>query len=74
MTTAKERNEQVLAVLAKAEGPLTPTEIAWRIKQPWCMCWDYPQSNKISLVLKRIGAISPVRGKWLHPDKASGQP
>lgn len=72
MTTAQEKNEQVLAVLAKAEGPLTPTEIAFRIRQPWCEYQGWPQSNSINPVLKRIGAISPVRGKWLHPDKAKG--
>lgn len=74
MTTSQERNEQVLAVLAKAEGPLTPTCIAWQIRQPWCMSCGYAASNKISPVLKRIGAVSPARGKWLHPDKASSQP
>lgn len=72
MTTAQEKNEQVLAVLANAEGPLTPLSIAWRVSKPWCMSCGYPASNKISPVLKRIGAVSPARGKWLHPDKAKG--
>jgi hypothetical protein len=72
MTTAQERNEQVLAVLAKADKPLTPTDIAFRIRQPWCRHQGWPQSNTISPVLKRIGAFSPSRGKWLHPDKKGG--
>lgn len=72
MTTAQERNKQVLAVLANAEGPLSPLSIAWRVSKPWFMSCGYPAPNKISPVLKRIGAFRQARGKWLHPDKAKG--
>lgn len=68
MTTAQEKNEQVLAVLANVDRPITPTEIAGRIGKEWCLSCGYPQSNKINPVLKRIGAIRVGAGKWMHPD------
>lgn len=72
MTSAQEKNEQVLKVLANSARALTPSEIAASIRQPWCMPYGDPCSHKISPVLKRIGAFSPTRGRWLHPSRAKG--
>lgn len=63
---AEERNEAVRTVLREALAPMTPSDIACKVRQPWC--YDgYPSSAAISPVLKRIGAVSPKRGKWSLP-------
>lgn len=60
--TAAERNEKVRGVLAKATRPMSPSEIATQIREPWC--YDgYPSTSAISPVCKRIGATSE-KGKW----------
>lgn len=66
MPNAKERDETVRAVLAAAICPLTPTQIAEQIKEPWCCCGRYGMSAPISTVLKRIGAVAIKRGQWIQ--------
>lgn len=65
---AAERNEKVRAVLAAATGPLSPSEIASKINEPWC-CWGprAGMSAPISPVCKRIGAVVVKRGQWVLP-------
>ena len=62
--SAAERNEKVRKVLLAANCPLSPSEIASRINEPWC-CWGprAGMSAPISPVCKRIGAIGN-KGKW----------
>lgn len=69
--TAAERNEKVRKVLASAVRPLSPSEIASKINEPWC-CWarGAGMSAPISPVLKRIGATAVRRGQWVM--KADG--
>lgn len=60
--TAAERNEKVRKVLATSLRPMTPSEIAIQIREPWC--YDgWPSTAAISPVCKRIGATSE-KGKW----------
>ncbi|RTL42962.1 MAG: hypothetical protein EKK53_11205 [Burkholderiales bacterium] len=65
------RNAAVLRVLKAASGPLTPTQIAASISEPWCCYGGTPNgatSAPISAVLKRIGAVKgPKFGTWLAP-------
>jgi len=74
MNTAQEKNEQVLAVLRAATKPMGPTEIAIRIKQPWCCVWGFGPSPAvfgssavITPVLRRIGAVRHNGGKYTMP-------
>lgn len=62
--TTEHRNAAVLRVLNEATGPLTPTQIASKIGEPWCRDGSAP----ISPVLKRIGAVKAEKfGQWLKP-------
>ena len=70
--TAAERNAAVLAVLKAAERPLSPSEIASRVNQPWCCDGNYPKTSAISPVCARIHAVQADCeqfgfGKWLKP-------
>lgn len=60
--TTEQRNEKVRAVLIAALKPLGPTEIARCIGEGWCG-GRYPQSNCITPVCRRIGAVA-VKGKY----------
>jgi hypothetical protein len=63
--TAAERNAKVRAILESAAEPMTPTDIATKIGEPWCCpAHTGPLSSTISPVCQRIGAIQPQRGKW----------
>jgi hypothetical protein len=64
--TAAERNAKVRAVLEKATEPMTPTDIAAKINEPWC-CPYGPTSAPISPVCQRIGAVQPRKGVWELP-------
>ena len=72
--SAEERNEKVRAVLRSTLGPMTPTAIAAAIGEEWC-CWNGKPSGAhsapISPVLKRIGAVKVVHGKWSLPGGAA---
>jgi hypothetical protein len=72
---AKERNEEVLAVLKWATEPLGPTEIGRRIGKPWCS-WggNAGLSAPITPVLRRIGAVRVQGGKYLAPALPQGAP
>jgi len=54
-----DRDNKVLAVLAAANEPLGPTEIARRIGEEWCFGgeYGYPSSSQIVPILRRIGAV-----------------
>jgi hypothetical protein len=73
MTTTAERNAAVLAVLKASDIPLSPSEIASKIRQPWCFDEPrFPKTAPISRVCKRIGAVQAAPedygfGKWFAP-------
>lgn len=64
--SAAYRDERVRVVLRDALRPITPSEIASRINEPWC-CWAprAGMSAPISPCLKRIGATKVKRGLWI---------
>ncbi len=62
-TRSQERDEKVRAVLRIANEPLSPSEIARRIKEPWCCDGGFGMSAPITPICKRIGAVGD-KGKW----------
>jgi hypothetical protein len=68
---ADHRNAAVTRVLRAAGKPLTPSEIALAIREPWCVYDDGPHTKTaaVSPVCKRIGAINEGRGKWAADPK-----
>lgn len=71
--STEQRNAKVGAVLAAADKPLGPTEIARRINEPWCMTEHYPQSSAIVPVLRRIGALGSG-GRYSAPPSPAATP
>ena len=67
VVTTADRNAKVLAALKKFKGPVSPTQIADEINEPWCMDGRYPKTAVISVICKRIGAVQPRRGVWTVP-------
>ena len=73
--TAADRNAQVLAVLNTATEPLSPSQIAQAVNQPWCMEGHFPSTAAISTVCKRIGAVKALKfGHWLKPGAVEAKP
>ena len=75
--TTADRNAQVLAVLNTATEPLSPSQIAQAVNQPWCMGdgGHYPNTASISTVCKRIGAVKALKfGHWLKPGAVEAKP
>lgn len=68
--TTAERNAKVLAVLAKSDKPIGPTEITQRIAEPWCKGGGYYQSSAIVPILRRIGAVG-IGGRYSLPKATS---
>jgi hypothetical protein len=63
--TAQEKNEIVRhALLAEAGewNPISPTELARKINQPWCVIDGFASSAAVCPILKRIGAQKAGRG------------
>lgn len=58
------RDKKVRKVLSETASPITPTDIARQINEPWCMVNGYPQSAPIVPVLRRIRAVVVSRGKY----------
>lgn len=73
-----DRDNKVRAVLAAAEGPLGPTEIARQIGEAWCGGGNhgYPLSSAIVPVLRRIGAVKAegLFGKYIKAPSAADGP
>lgn len=70
MSTAAERNEQVLAVLRAATEPLGPSEIGRRVGKPWSLydhSGQFGSSAAVTPVLRRIGAVRHKGGKYTAP-------
>jgi len=65
--STNDRDNQVRAVLATAEKPLGPTEIARRVGQAWCggLPGDYGLSSAVVPVLRRIGATRVGTGQYI---------
>ena len=73
--TTADRNAQVLAVLNTATEPLSPSQIAQAVNQPWCMEGCYANTALISTVCKRIGAVKALKfGHWLKPGAVETKP
>jgi hypothetical protein len=71
-TNWKEREAQVLDVLAHAKEPLGPAWIGAVIGKPWCsvgfLGCEGGLSASVHTVLKRIGAVRHKGGKYTKPE------